>query len=474
MSKIKLIAGCLITGALLFSCTADKSDEKMTDYYNSVVREISSPDYYGRSLYNDGIFKAADFIIGQLKEFGIGPCSYQAPRENLKEVVGIFGPVGVVPEEVAKTIFPVESPEKEKYFQRFAFPYNTLRGDAILKIDGKEWNPTVDYVFKEFSPTCENEGEIVYLDDTDVYSAEKFVKTLNGKAYKGKFVVVDFDRFNEVFGANRNEPYKAAIVPLKGPAGIIFEYNHRPGFFKSRSSYTTSIPVVAVQKPFSRDSKKAYVKVDSQMFPYPGRNIIAQIEGKKNPDKFVVFTAHYDHLGVMGKDNIFCGANDNASGVAMLLSLAKYYSQPDHRPDDSVIFVFFDGEEANLLGSWYLSANPTFPLDKVKLFINLDMTGDVADSPDSQVLNYQVSKSAEQYLQEVQAINDKNHHFSSFCREELNDDSDNYPFDILGLPALYFSINGKYYKDYHSPRDTFNLDASGNFKTLFDYCTKME
>src|SRR6201999_64747 len=83
---------------------------------------------------------------------------------------------------------------------------------------------------------------------------------------------------------------------------------------------------------------------------YTSQNVIGYVKGKDNPDSFIVFTAHYDHLGQMGKKVYFPGANDNASGVAMLLSLARYYSKPEHKPKCSIVFIAFGGEEVALLG----------------------------------------------------------------------------------------------------------------------------
>ncbi len=90
--------------------------------------------------------------------------------------------------------------------------------------------------------------------------------------------------------------------------------------------------------------------------------MIATIKGTAIPDSFLVFSAHYDHLGQMGKDIYFPGANDNASGTSMLLNLAKYYSQ--NRPKYSVLFIAFGGEEAGLIGSEYYVKNPLVPLSK--------------------------------------------------------------------------------------------------------------
>ncbi len=458
---------CLTT-----ACNNSNSKEEMEQYYNEVVKEISSEQYWGRSIYNDGAFKTADYIIDRLKSFGIAPCSYNTPQDTLAEVVGIFGPVGAVPKEIYDTIFPVTDPETDRYFQKFAFNMNVMHNNAIFKVDGQEWKPTVDYVFKEFSPTCEIKGEIVNFDDRDIYSKEKFVKTLNSGAYKDKFVLLDYDRFIEVFGADGQEPYKAAILPLTKVGGVIFEYDHRPGFFKSRSSYNTPCPVVAVQKPFPRIAGNAYVKIDAAMHTYAGRNIIAEIPGTEITDKYNVIFAHYDHLGVMGKDNVFYGANDNASGVAMVLSLAKYYSQPHNRPKQSILFIFWDAEEANLLGSWYYTANPIFPLENISFIADFDMIGDAALSHEEEVLHVQVSTGAVPYYESLKKMNTNHQWFKEIVLEDLCDDSDNYPFDIKGVPAIYFSIDGQYYKHYHSPRDCYDNSSSANFSSLFEFCTK--
>ena len=77
----------------------------------------------------------------------------------------------------------------------------------------------------------------------------------------------------------------------------------------------------------------------------------------------------------MGKNTFFPGANDNASGVAMLLQLANYYSKPENQPDYSICFIAFTGEELGLLGSKYYVQNPLFPLNQIKLLINMDMVG---------------------------------------------------------------------------------------------------
>ncbi|MBK8927306.1 MAG: M28 family peptidase [Crocinitomicaceae bacterium] len=105
---------------------------------------------------------------------------------------------------------------------------------------------------------------------------------------------------------------------------------------------------------------------------YESKNVIGYLPGKKK-NKLVVFTAHYDHLGRMGADTYFPGANDNASGCAMLLSLAKYYKA--NPSNYSFVFCFFSGEEAGLLGSQFFVSHPYFKLEQIKFLLNIDIMG---------------------------------------------------------------------------------------------------
>lgn len=82
--------------------------------------------------------------------------------------------------------------------------------------------------------------------------------------------------------------------------------------------------------------------------------MVGYIQGTRKPDSMIVLTAHYDHLGGLGNATYFPGANDNASGISMLLSLARYYSNIDHRPEYTMVFIAFGGEEVGLIGSQFL------------------------------------------------------------------------------------------------------------------------
>ena len=115
------------------------------------------------------------------------------------------------------------------------------------------------------------------------------------------------------------------------------------------------------------------------------RNVIGYLEGTdpKLKDEFILFTAHYDHIGVDPKlegDNILNGADDNASGVAAIIGVAAtlhgaIQADPGSRPRRSIVFIAFSGEELGSLGASFYTEHPLFPLEKTVVDLNLEMVG---------------------------------------------------------------------------------------------------
>src|ERR1017187_9736010 len=103
-----------------------------------------------------------------------------------------------------------------------------------------------------------------------------------------------------------------------------------------------------------------------------GVNVIGHIDGSKQPRRFIVVSAHYDHLGILN-GQVFNGADDNASGTAALFALAKYFS--GHKPENSLIFAAFDGEEEGLRGSLAFVKQPPVDVRSIIADVNMDMIG---------------------------------------------------------------------------------------------------
>ncbi|HUY91036.1 MAG TPA: M20/M25/M40 family metallo-hydrolase [Pirellulales bacterium] len=192
-----------------------------------------------------------------------------------------------------------------------------------------------------------------------------------------------------------------------------------------------------------------------QSFGAQYRNILGLLEGAdpQLKDELIVIGAHYDHVGYGTAQNsygptgyIHNGADDNASGVAGLLEMIKAFSQLETRPKRSILFAHWDGEEKGLLGSKHWVAEPTLPLARVRLMVNIDMIGrlrndyvEVYGSRTGRDLRRLVS------LQNVEP--NLRLGFSWTMRE----DSDHYSFYLRGIPVLMFHTG--LHDDYHRPSD---------------------
>lgn len=184
-------------------------------------------------------------------------------------------------------------------------------------------------------------------------------------------------------------------------------------------------------------------------------NVLGMIPGK-NPDEYVIVGAHFDHLGVdpaLDGDQIYNGADDNASGVSAVLQIAKAFVASGQQPERNVVFAFWDGEEKGLLGSKYFVQSCPF-IDRVKGYLNFDMIGRNTnpDKPRHVVYFY----------------TEANPEFGRWLKEDIEKyglrlepnyrpwdkpvgGSDNGSFALAGVPIIWYHTDG--HPDYHQPSD---------------------
>jgi len=186
--------------------------------------------------------------------------------------------------------------------------------------------------------------------------------------------------------------------------------------------------------------------------------VIAKVEGRKH-DSCFVFTAHYDHLGNLGKKVYYAGANDNASGTAAIVTLAAYYSK--NRPEYDMYFVAFAAEESGLHGSEWYVAHPSVPLEQIKFVFNLDMIGD--NNP----VQY-VEINSDRGFALFEKINAEKHYFKGLNRGELAGNSDHYPFAEHNVPCILFeNEEGDTFKYYHTVFDTYENAVFDTYEPVF-------
>ncbi|MBL8896535.1 MAG: M20/M25/M40 family metallo-hydrolase [Planctomycetes bacterium] len=186
---------------------------------------------------------------------------------------------------------------------------------------------------------------------------------------------------------------------------------------------------------------------------FEGENLLALLEGRDDAlrAEVIVLSAHYDHLGRQG-EAIFRGADDNASGVAVMLELARLFSREGARPRRSILFAAFDAEERGLLGSKYFVHAPTIPLEKIALDLNLDMLGRrMLDLVEGAVFAQGWEHSVE-LVELVRAAGAQEKLRVHFVATDVTGArSDFAPFLWSGKPALFLSSSE--HPDYHRPSD---------------------
>lgn len=214
------------------------------------------------------------------------------------------------------------------------------------------------------------------------------------------------------------------------------------------------------------------LRIDAQLQRnYPTQNLAALVRGTAQPDSFLVISAHYDHLGTMGRRTYFPGANDNASGVALLLELAAHYARPENRPACSVVFLLFGAEEVGLVGSRYFVAHPLVPLKNIKFLVNLDLLG--TGEAGATVVNGRVLPAP---YRRLVAINEARHYLPSLAPRGSAANSDHFPFSEAGVPAFFLYTRGgsAAYHDVNDRPEALSLAGfAGAFGLVRDFLAEL-
>ena len=185
------------------------------------------------------------------------------------------------------------------------------------------------------------------------------------------------------------------------------------------------------------------------------RNVIARLPGTTHPDETILYTAHWDHIGVgepdANGDAIFNGAVDNATGTAGLLELARAFGRGP-RPERSIVMISFTAEESGLLGSEYYAANPVWPLETTVAGFNIDAMNVYGRVANVDVIGYGQSELDERVQAAAQAQGrtirpDANPAAGSYFR------SDHFPLAKRGVPMAYVDGGGDFLDEPIAPRN---------------------
>lgn len=371
----------------VFSISTFFSLAQDTVYARVIIKKLTSKAFLGRGYVNDGVNKAAKFLVSEFKTIGLLP----------------FG---------------------KSYPQPYKFNVNTFPGKISVIIDGKQLEAGKHFLINPSSKTLKS-GFQLFKTDSVTYKS---------------------------FDARKEAPLQIKL--------------------KKKLTYTvaTSLEDIAIvellKDSFPNELKNIDIIYENKFIQnFKCQNVCGYIKGTQHPDSFLVYSAHYDHLGAMGTTAYFPGANDNASGVSVLLNLARYYKK--NPPKYSIAFFLFSGEEAGLLGSKYYSEHPLFPLTQIKFLTNLDLLGTGSDG--IMTVNATVFKTQ---FEKLVAVNDKNKYVSQIKQRGKAANSDHYWFSEKGVPCFFiYTLGGvTFYHDIYDVENTLPLsDYIDVCKLLIDF-----
>ncbi|MFN3669542.1 MAG: M28 family peptidase [Brevundimonas sp.] len=189
---------------------------------------------------------------------------------------------------------------------------------------------------------------------------------------------------------------------------------------------------------------------------FNGVNVLGVIPGTRRTDRYIVVTAHYDHVGVNAEGQVFNGADDNASGVATMLALAADLKR--QAPEHSVLIVALDGEEHGLLGARHFVEAPPVPLESIAMNLNFDMTARAETDGKLWVTGTYQNPTLRPLLEPIPANGAVALAFGKDTPQDTGNDnwveaSDHAAFHRAQVPFLYLGVD--FHPDYHRPSDDF-------------------
>lgn len=460
MSMLKRNLYLAIASIAVFYITSLSLFSQTTEQLRQHVYKLASDEMKGRPVGGDADQMAARYILEQMKKAGLKPMA-------------------------------------EKGFQSLNLVASVQAGPGnTLSIGGHSLEYGSEYSLYAFSASTKLEADVVYAGFGIVMQNDTLARNdYDNLDVKGKWVVVLRgdpmpERNDSPFIPFSDARTKAMLARDRGAAGLIITSGKRnnaqdelaPLIF-DRSVSDVGIPVIDLKRSaadsyllpegFSADSlearaikgKSSSIRIGHTIAAttqlekktVTTQNVVAAIYAPKASDEWLVIGAHYDHLGMGGPGSgsrmpetpaVHYGADDNASGVAGLLWLAKKLNAQRGKLKRNVIFVAFGAEELGLIGSRYFVRNLPFPKEKVVAMINLDMIGRLNEKQSVMAGGTGTSSVWEPTLNRLAEGTGLSLAFSP----EGFGASDHASFYAEGIPVLFFTTGA--HSDYHTPNDT--------------------
>ncbi len=473
---------CLILGlaGIVFAASSGDSAFDAERYLNH-IKYLASPEMRGRESGSPELEKAAQYIAGQFRADGLKPpdgqsylqafevtTSAKAGKANRFDIVIGGETQGLQPN---KDFVPFSFSARGKasggvVFAGYGITAPEYNYDDYAGVDAKgKFVLVLAHEPQEYDEKSVFDGK-VYTDHSQYYS-----KAANARRHGAAGVILINDQVNHKASADELEAFGSAAGPTD--AGILFvqvkEQVVEP-WFKAEGKDLMDLErgIDADVTPRSFAFKKVEVRenVDVERVVRTVHNVLGYLPGET--DEYLIVGAHYDHLGLGGTfslapsltGTVHPGADDNASGTAGVIELARHFSALP-KPKRGILFMTFAGEELGLLGSGYYANHPELPLGKAVTMINMDMIGRVRDGK----LFIGGAGTGTTLRKDLDGVTPRFALHVDYSDTSGYGSSDHTSFTAKQVPVLFFfsGLHG----DYHKPSDTWDkINAPGAVEVL--------
>lgn len=423
------LTAALSLAALSLSAQSSKSDLKTAEILKHHIQTLASDKFEGRETGTTGEKLSYEYITQVFKDYGLAPKGTNGYLQSFEFNAGT---------ELGKNNqFSISDNQLKINDDYYPLPYSQLEGKA------------------EGSLINVGSGIIAPSLKRDDYAG---LNNLKGKIFVMDYATPDAGNPHSKWAEFSDLRKRIDDAVAKGAVAVVF-YNSSKDLDNPRKESENkitpaSVPVIFVNEDKSKllvDGSAIKLLTDVNKITRTGHNVIGYINNNK--DSVIVIGAHYDHLGYGGHESLYRGgraihngADDNASGTAALLELARIIKNSSLK-NYNFLFIAFSGEEKGLLGSNHFIKEPTIDLKKVDFMLNMDMVGRL--KPDDQVLLINGVGTSPSWNTLM-----KNIHIDSLkikTTESGVGPSDHTSFYLSNIPVLHF-FSGTH-PDYHKPSD---------------------
>ncbi|MCB0476630.1 MAG: Zn-dependent exopeptidase M28 [Crocinitomicaceae bacterium] len=408
MKSITLLLFCFIAS----QCMGQLEKER------AIMKTLCSPAFDGRGYVRDGMNKAAHFIGEEFQKTGA-----------------------------------LAAGNNDSYFQKVTYQVNTFPGIIELSSKKRAFEPGVHYLVESYSGSYNGDLKLKSIDifkliNKDTKELQKLEKLKGNMA-----ILLDLTPYHSRDTVGLFHQISSELAQFR-PVVLITNEKFMWSVGRSQKKY----PVVLVQDSVFNNVKSIHLNVENKFLSkFETKNVVAKIPGESS-DSCFVFTAHFDHLGRMGTEVYFPGANDNASGTTMLISLADYYSK--NKPKFDIYFIAFCGEEAGLVGSKEFVDHPTFDIQRIKFLLNLDIMG--SGDEGITAVNGTIYKNE---FEKLKDLSEAKSLLSVVKPRGKTQNSDHFFFQEKGIKTFFIYTMGKN-KAYHDVFDKYETLDMGKFEDL--------